>query len=264
MIARAAAALLALATPAAARVFSADYCADQYVLALAEPADIAALSPDAQRDFSYLRAAAAGLSRVRPGAEEAVASGADLVLRAWGGDAGAFERAGLRVVTLEDGADFDAIARSIRTAAAALGAAHKGETLIEAMEATLQRLADAPPLDIAAVYVTPGGVSAGAGTLIDAIIRAAGLRNRTAEAGLSWWPPLPLEALAAAPPDFIVAGFFDSGVRADQWSPARHPAYARIFARSKTIHLPADLLSCPAWFAADAAARLRAEAQSPR
>ena len=48
------------------RIVSLDYCADQYVLKFADREDILALSPDAGKRFSYMRAAAEGIPTVRP------------------------------------------------------------------------------------------------------------------------------------------------------------------------------------------------------
>ena len=202
----------------ALRVLSADFCADQLALALAEPADIAALSPDAARDFSHLRAEAQGLPRARADAEEVVARKADLVLRYWGGDSRRFERLGVRTVTLDYAADFDAVAANVRTAAEALGRRARGEALIADMERRLGAFSARREGAPRALYVTPGGVTAGRGTMIDAIFRAAGIVNLAAEAGLEGWPPLPLELLVAEPPDLIVTGFFADGAeRRDSW-----------------------------------------------
>ena len=55
---------------AARRIVSLDYCADQFVLGLAERRRILAVSPDADADFSYMRASAEGLRTVRPRAED--------------------------------------------------------------------------------------------------------------------------------------------------------------------------------------------------
>jgi iron complex transport system substrate-binding protein len=95
--------------------------------------------------------------------------------------------------------------------------------------------------------------------MIDAILTAAGVENIAAAQGLEGWPPLPLESLvASAPPDLFVTGFFASdAATADQWSPARHPAFARVFATVPTLHLPADVLSCPGFFSVDAAEMIR-------
>jgi iron complex transport system substrate-binding protein len=238
------------------RVLSADYCADQYVLALADRDDIAALSPEARLEFSRFRDAAAGLPQSRPTLEEAIGRGAALVLRSWGGDPSAFERAGVKVVTLDDASDFDAIRGNIRRAAEALAAEDRGAALIAALDARLSALAAEPPTVLAALYVTPGGVTAGRKTLIDAMFRAAGVDNAAGDE--TYWPSLPLETLVEHPPAFVVAGFFNSAeVAADNWSAARHPAFKRLFAGARVIHLPADILSCPAWFVVDGAEAIR-------
>ncbi len=100
-----------------------------------------------------------------------------------------------------------------------------------------------------ALYYTPGGYTAGGGTLIDAMLRAAGLSNLAGGVGFQ---PVPLERLALHPPAAIVRGFFDNFVDAFQhWSPGRHGVAERM-ARGRTIvSLPGSILGCPAWFAAD-------------
>ena len=54
------------------RIVSLDYCADQYVLKLADREQILAISPDATGDFSYMREAARGVPTVRAAAEDDV------------------------------------------------------------------------------------------------------------------------------------------------------------------------------------------------
>ncbi len=61
------------------RIVSLDYCADQYVLKLVEPQRILALSPDAEKSFSYMREAARALPKVRPRAEDVLVLKPDLV-----------------------------------------------------------------------------------------------------------------------------------------------------------------------------------------
>lgn len=247
------------AAAAGPRVFSADYCADQYALALADRADIAALSLNSRRDFSYARHDAAGLPQARDSLEYVVGSKTKVLLRSWGSDTDRFERAGIRVVTLGDAADFDGIRRNIRLAADALGDPAKGESVIAAMDVRLRALAARPRIEVTALYVTPGGVTAGRQTLIDALFKAAGVAN--AAGHLNYWPALPLEALIERPPSFIVAGFFRADeVGADNWSAALHPAFGKIFENARVVHLPADILSCPAWFATDGAELIRAAA----
>lgn len=251
----AAALLFAAAAP---RVLSADFCADQLVLALADRAQIAALSPDADKDFSFLRARADGLPKARADAESAIARNAGLVLRFWGGDPARLGRLGVTVVTLDYASDFDGVRRNIKHAAAALGRETQGTALIEDIDARLAALAARGPVGATALYVTPGGVTAGRETMIDAIFAAAGLHNETADRGLAYWPPLSAEEVIADPPNFIVAGFFSSNAeRINHWSAARHPALKRMLSDTPGFAPPADVLSCPGPQSVDAAEMIR-------
>ena len=248
-----------VALAAALRVFSADFCADQYVLALADKGDIAALSPDAEKDFSFMRKRAAGVPQHRAEAEAAIASGADIILRFWGGDARRFERLGLKVVTLDYASDFEGVAADVEKAAVALGEEERGRRIITGMNARLEALKEKGPSGKAALYVTPGGVTAGANTMIDAIFSAAGVSNAAAEAGLSYWPPISAETLVADPPAFIVAGFFSANSeRVNHWSAARHPAIRQVLRETPHVFLDTDVLSCPGWYSVEAAEKIRA------
>lgn len=252
---------VAAAAPAAAapRVMSADFCADQLVLALADRSDIAALSPDADNDFSYLREKAGDILRTRPDPETVKALAPDMVLRFWGGDAARLKTLGVRTTTLDYASDFDGVRENIRVAAAALGQEARGAALIAEMDARLAVLEKRGGAHPHALYVTPGGVTAGKATMIDAIFRAAGVSNIAADAGLAHWPPLPAETLVASPPAFLVTGFFAANSeRVNHWSAARHPALREIFAKTTTVHLPADILSCPGWYSVDAAEAIAA------
>lgn len=252
--------LLASAGP---RVLSADFCADQLVLALADPSQIAALSPDAEKDFSFHRARAQGLPRARADAESVLASGADVVLRFWGGDAARLGRLGVEVVTLDYAADFAGVKRNIEAAAKAMQREQEGAALIAAIDRRLSALAARGPAGVTALYVTPGGVTAGKETMIDAILSAAGVGNAAADAGLSYWPPLSAEAVVADPPSFVVAGFFTSNAeRINHWSAARHPALAQLLKATPGIAPPADVLSCPGPQSVAAAEMIRGAAET--
>jgi iron complex transport system substrate-binding protein len=101
------------------------------------------------------------------------------------------------------------------------------------------------------MYLSAGGAVAGSGTLLDAIIAAAGGRNLRAEAS---WTMLPLVRLVETPPALIALGFFDTGrERVNAWSPSHHPALRRALADARTVSLPAATISCEAWYAVEAA-----------
>lgn len=255
--------LMLAGTPAGAiesrplRVMSLDQCGDQYALALTPDAELA-LSPRADDPDSWMREAAAGRRRVRPTLEAAIGFQPDVVLRYWGGDArllARLEQDGVRVVNIEDATDFEGIRRNIRSAAAVLEVAPRGDALIARMDLRLREAAPAAAApDRSALYLTAGGFTAGRGTLVDAILGAAGLTNLVTNPGFA---PVSVERIVLWRPARFVLGFFDQS-RGDWRGPGRHPAVRASTEGRVAARLPAASLTCPAWFAADAAAMLKA------
>ena len=129
------------------RAASLDYCADQYLLKLADPDQILAVSRGADKDFSYMRDEATGFARIRGTLEETLSLTPDIVLRQWGGGANAentFSRFGTKVVSLGFPEDFDGVKQNIRTTAAALDQTDRGEALIRELETRLLALSARP------------------------------------------------------------------------------------------------------------------------
>lgn len=239
------------------RVMSLDQCADQYVLALAPDADLA-LSPRADDPDAWLRREAEGRRRVRPTLESAVGFNPDVVVRYWGGEPrllAALERRGARVVTIRDAADFDGIRGNIREAAHALGRPDRGEALLSRMDGRLGQ-ARRQPAKGRALYLTAGGFTAGAGTLVDAILKAAGYANAAAPG----FGAVSVERIALEPPARFILAFFEQA-RADWRGVGRHPVVQKAARGRTAARLPGSALSCPAWFAADAAAMLAGDAR---
>lgn len=241
------------------RVMALDQCADQYVLALRPDADLA-LSPRADDPDAWLREASVGRPRVRPTLEAAIGFRPDVVVRYWGGEPrmlARLEADGVRVLTIEDVADFNGVRSDIRVVAQGLGVPARGEALIARMDRTLAAAApaaDAP--ERSALYLTAGGFTAGQGTLVDAILAAAGFSNAAAA---PFFAPVSVERIALFPPARFVLGFFDQA-RGDWRGPGRHPVVQRAARGRVAARLPAAALTCPAWFAADAAMMLKAGA----
>lgn len=237
------------------RIMSLDQCADQYVLALAPEADLA-LSPRADDTDAWLRRQAEGRRRIRPSLEAAVGFSPDVVVRYWGGEPKllqALEGRGVRVLTINDAADFEQISANIRQVASGLNRSSRGDELDKAM---WDRLASVKHRSNrqrpGAVYLTSGGFTSGPGTLMDAMMTAAGFRNLTETPGFG---SLSVERIVLEPPVRVVLGFFDQ-VRADWRGPGRHPAVQKVTRRRSAASLPAAVLTCPAWFAADGVAML--------
>ena len=147
------------------RIVSLDYCADQYVLNFVERDRILAVSPDAARDFSYMRERAAGLPTVRPVAEDVIILKPDLVVRAYGGGPRAtatFLRAGVPVHEVPWAEDIESVTRVIVDTARALGSADQGMAVAARMQARLAALPGGPG-GVEALYMTPAGVTSGPG-----------------------------------------------------------------------------------------------------
>jgi iron complex transport system substrate-binding protein len=252
------AASVLIATPATAgpRVLSLDQCADQFVLALSPRDAIVGLSPRADDLDSRLRQQARGLPLRRVGLESVLAARPQVVVRYWGGDprlTAALAQRGVRVVTIDEAADFAGVRRNIRKAAGALGQSTRGEAVVAQMDARLARAAGAWK-GASVLYVTPGGVTAGAGTLVDAVLRGAGLANAETRSGFH---TLSLETLALSPPKTVVLGFFDAfRLAGDNWGTGRHRVLQRIVDERAVASLPGSLLGCPDWGAAEAVERL--------
>ena len=107
------------------------------------------------------------------------------------------------------------------------------------------------------------GVSAvaGRGTMMDAVISAAGGRNLRTDAS---WTVMPLERLIETPPALIALGFFNSGrEQVNAWSPSHHPALRRALRDSRTVQLPTAAIACEAWYAIDAAETIAAALRAP-
>lgn len=238
------------------RIVSLDYCADQYVLRLVPRDRIAAVSPDGAAEFSYMRAAAAGVPQVRPTAEEVLALRPDLVVRSYGGGANAadlFARAGVPVLQLGYASDFAGVRRVLIDAATGLGARATGEAMVRDIDRRLAAI-HREGGQRRALYVTPGGVTGGQGTMIDALFAAAGLGNFQTASG---WASLPLERLAHERVDVVANAFFDTRWnRADPWSAAGHPVLRDATAGKPRAALSGAWTACGGWFLVDAAEAL--------
>ena len=242
------------------RIVSLDVCADQYALALLPSDHIAALSPDADSDFSYHQDKARSHSSVRPRAEDILALKPDIVLRAYGGGPNAtrmFEAAGIEVVNIGwvntlEGDTQGSVIDTLRTVAEDLNQASTGERLITQYEQRLTALKDTHNTTRdTALYVTPYGATTGTGSLVHDLIILGGYANYQQRAG---WASLPLERLTQDQPDIILTSFFDShGSVSAHWSPSRHPIIRRMMDQIPSVNLKGAWTSCNAWFALDVA-----------
>lgn len=239
------------------RIVSLDYCADQFVLKLADRDQILALSPDAEMDFSYMREAAGGLPKVRPFAEDVLVLQPDLVVRSYGGGpqaAAHYARAGVPVLQVGwastvDGEELDSIPSLIQHMADGLGQSERGRALVAEFRA---RLAAIQPRDDGGdtLYMTPSGVTTGPGSLVHELLLAAGLTNFQRKPG---WRSIPLERLAYEQPDMVAAAFFESRTNhPNAWSAMNHPVARAQLADREVVSIHGAWTSCGGWFLVEA------------
>ncbi len=234
------------------RIVSLDYCADQYVLKLVDRDRILAVSPEADAPYSYMRDAADGLAQVRAATEDVIVLRPDLVVRSYGGGPGApamFEAAGIPVLQIGWAATLDDVKAVTRDVANGLGAFERGEAVVSEMERRLSRLQAASPAG-SALYITPGGVTTGPGSLIHDMLIAAGLTNFEDAPG---WRAIPLEKLAYDHPDLVALGFAELlDASPDSWTPINHPVARNLMKDRPVAALDGALTACGGWFLMDA------------
>ncbi len=236
------------------RIVSLDYCADQYVLGLADRDRILALSLDAREEFSYLRDEADGLPTVRQRIEDVLALRPDLVVRSYGGGPRTtlfLQQAGVPVLALGFMQDIDSIRATIRRAAATFGVPERGESIVAEMDVRLdQARAAARATDEDVLYLSPAGVSAGPDTLVHELIEMAGFDNFQRQPG---WRSIPLERLAYETPDrYAVGGFGAEQDRESPWTPFRHPVATRRVAEGPMTAIDGATVTCGGWYLMDA------------
>jgi iron complex transport system substrate-binding protein len=263
-------ALTPLNAPALPRAASLTPCADQYLLGLADPAQIVAVSTAAADPRQSLFAAEGQRHPATRGSgEELIALRAEVVLTdRWMPlrVTERLERFGIKVIQIPLPETWGDIAATTRTIAAELGRADQGEARVAEMQTKLAQLAarranaGQPPLGL---YFLPGGASTGAGTFIDTVLQAAGVRNLAAELGWNGWGSFNLEQLTVTEPEVLVMGFFDQGGDSLRMGFARHPVLQRLMARTPVIRVPDRYWLCSGWFLTEAAAYIADHLQFP-
>ncbi|RJG54875.1 ABC transporter substrate-binding protein [Sphingobium terrigena] len=224
------------------RIVSLNVCADQYLVALADPAQIAALSSNARDPELSAAADKARAYRVlRRASEEVLAIRPDLILgypigpnMVAGAPPGQWTTLGLASAD-----SYGAILDQIRQVARAVGHPDRGERLIAQMHRDLAALPKAKRSGVAAYYQRRGYMT-GTGTLVDDLIRRMGLTNLAAKLGKPALAQVPLEAMVAARPDWLIVESGSEAVVDQGTEMLQHPAIKSI----PRISLPQSWTVC--------------------
>lgn len=243
------------------RIVSLNMCVDGMLVELVSHDRIVALSHyarDPQR--STISDIAQRLPITYETAEEVVALRPDLVLTSRHSaiaTRNALKRVGIRFELFDVPQTIADSLEQVRQVGRLLGAEREGEAMVARIEQALAaaRLpAGEEPLT-AAVY-QPGGLSAGANTVIGELMQLTGLQNVAARYGVDSYRPLPLEVLASAPPDVLLVGETTpgSGLRAERI--VRHRVLRALESQMTQEVFPARLLFCAGPTMIDAASAL--------
>jgi iron complex transport system substrate-binding protein len=245
-------AMLGSAQPAPAdaprRIVSFNLCADQLVVALADPGQIAGLSPYAANPgLSVVAEQAKPYPRLDWDAEATVAFAPDLVF------VGPSHRTimqhmlrslGLRLVEVELITDIAAARAQIEQMAALLGHPERGDALIARLDQARQRLAviPRPPLKTALV-IERGGYTAGPASMAAALVAEAGFQPPAGTPD-GYGGYVPLERLLMLRPDLLVLK--DPPVEAGDQGALffTHPAVRALYPPERRIALPSRFTLC--------------------
>ena len=190
-------------------IVSTNPCADAMLVELAPWDRIAAIShfskepaassipPDVAKHF----AATAGT------AEEVIARRPDLVVTSSFTPIAtrqAYERAGLKVLTLDSPTSVAASEAQVMRLADALDLHARGVAMVRRIGLALAQAAPKDSARPSALLYLSGNLASGGGTLLDELLRRTGFHDAAADYGLSHTGNLPLEAIIEHPPEVIM------------------------------------------------------------
>ncbi len=230
------------------RIVSLNLCTDQLLVDLVARERIAAVSYLAtDRTLSAAASQLTGLKQVRGTAEEVLALNPDLVIAGeytTGATVELLKRLGQRVLVVPMASDFDAMRKTVRQMAAAVGESQRGEDVLSAFD---ERLAGARSLvqtRPTALAYQVGSFVSGPESLLDAAMEAAGFHNLARDRKLGAGGRLPLEQLVATPPDLLVLANAPDDFQTVLADNLRHPALADLMTRRPHVHLPMPYWMC--------------------
>lgn len=255
-------------TTAPGRIVSMNLCADELLLRLADPGQIAAvtyLARDPRQSTVATLARDVPVNRAQ--AEEIVRLDPDLVI------AGRYttratvdmlRRVGAPIVELDVPATLSDVEDQILGLGQAVGQPARAGEMVARIRSAFDGTPRVPgPEAPTALMVAPNGFTVGSGSLVDTLITAAGLRNLGAEARFAHQRRISLEGIVRLAPDVLI-------IDADETSPARayemlhHPVIAAIPSRPEVVRISPRLWTCAGPQIVEALETLRASGRAAR
>jgi iron complex transport system substrate-binding protein len=238
-----------MSAQAAPRIASINVCTDQLLLTLADPDQIAGLSPYARDPASsWLAERARNFRRLSGEAEDVLILKPDVVV------AGAFSRRatremlkqmGQRVVEFAVAQSLDDVRRNIRLMGDLVGHPERARAENARFDDAIARaraVAARHPLRVLAV--SRRGWITGQHSLLGALLQAVGLTNIAGELGVAAGGFQPLEAVIKLKPDLLVVSE-EGDVAVDQGQAfLLHPALEKLYPPQKRIAIPDVLTVC--------------------
>lgn len=239
----------AVPVQAAPRIASINVCTDQLVMALADPAQIAGLSPYARDpESSWLAERAKAFRRLSGEAEDVLMLRPDVVVAApftRRATRAMLKRQTVRVVEFPVAQSLDDVRNNLRLMGEVAGHPERASAEIARFDAALQRArAAAARQPLRVLAVSRRGWITGQHSLLGALLAAVGLDNVADQLGVAAGGYQPLEAIIRLKPDVIVVS--DEGRAAEDQGQAfvLHPALERLYPPDKRIVIPDRLTVC--------------------
>jgi len=243
-------------------IASTSLCADSYVLALAGPERISALSWQAGHAVSAAPGWARDLPRAWSDAERLYTLSPGLTVFGTG-EGGRTQRllarTGLESFELAWANDFDGVRDNLRALGERIGGEARAAAAIAELDARLERLETrtaARGRRPRVLYLSASGATAGAGTYVDEAIRAAGGVNVMADAGVNGWPRSDPETVLGVEADIVLTSFFAEGYASTYNHARHHAAYRLVLEERPNGTVPAGDWMCAGPRLIDAAERI--------
>lgn len=244
------------------RIVSLNACADQYLIALADKEQIAALTQFSRDPGLSFYAEAAKAYPVTKGEAEAVlAAKSDLVIvspyrRA---EDLALLKGKVEILASKSANSFEEVIEETRRIAAAIGQSERGASLIREMQARVAAAGRRPIGGVAAHYQR-GGYLTGPGTLMDDLMSRAGLDNLARRLDGGTIGRLSLEEIVYQRPDYLVLSNVGGDAQDEGELVLEHPALSRAMPAARQLRVPAAFTVCGGPSYPDALERIQAEA----